>query len=197
MDQNERISLREFARRLNTNDKSVRDAIKKKAIINGVEYKTNGQPRIVYEIALREWESWISLEGRESKIDFSAAKKETHIKREREGERPIAESGIVREANSTQKINHARAAIKLQMDSMELQKKKGQLVEKDKVNKELFEAGKEIRETLLTIPDRIVDDMLAADNRNEAHTLLYKEIEMSLEKLSRMEEKAKQETPVE
>lgn len=185
----ERISLREFGRRLKVNEKSVRKAIEKKAIINGVEYGDNGRPRIVYEIALREWEAHVSLEGRDPKIDFTAAKKETHVRREQNEEPPVAEAGLERAATNTQKINHARSKVRLEMDVMELRKKKNELVEREKMNREFFEAGKIIREALLTIPDRVIDDIRAEEDRNVAHTMLYKEIEAALEKLSSMEAK--------
>jgi phage terminase Nu1 subunit (DNA packaging protein) len=63
--------------------------------------------------------------------------------------------------------------------------KKGQLVPIDKVNTVLFGYGQEIRNAFESIPDRIIDRILAvADKRHEARRILADEIQDTLELLA-------------
>lgn len=74
--------------------------------------------------------------------------------------------------------------IRLQSDALDLQKKRGTLVDKAKVYSALFDVGKELRLAFLSIPDRVVDAMLAAQNRADAHLILAKEIQQQLERMA-------------
>lgn len=74
--------------------------------------------------------------------------------------------------------------LKIQSDALDFQRKRGALVDKQKVYAGLFEIGKEIRLALLSIPDRVVDAMVAAPNRTEAHNILTREIHEMLERIS-------------
>lgn len=186
----ELISNREFARRLNVDEKAVRKAIASGKIVNGLHRRTSGRTCLDYHIALREWQANqtdVSLTQTKggTPIDFDSAKKKNFSAKVHDGDEEPDEAKLTQQATSTQKINYNRAAVKLQHETLALKQKMGLLIEKDKVNKELFEAGKEIRESLLIIPDRIVDELRAVETRDEAHQLLYKEIEHALERLSR------------
>jgi hypothetical protein len=74
--------------------------------------------------------------------------------------------------------------LKLQSDALDLQRKRGALVDKSKVYSALFEVGKEIRLAFLSIPDRVVDAMLSAGSRTEAHAILSKEIHDHLQRIA-------------
>jgi hypothetical protein len=68
---------------------------------------------------------------------------------------------------------------------IEIQKQKGILVEKAIVYDQLFSFGNELRNTLLFIPDRITDKVIAAiGNRTKTHGIIYDAIAEELEKLS-------------
>lgn len=64
----------------------------------------------------------------------------------------------------------------------------GELVDKNAVYKQLFSLGQQMRTRLQSIPDRLIDDVLAAPTRNEAHQLLFDAIADSLEELSKINE---------
>lgn len=68
---------------------------------------------------------------------------------------------------------------------LEYEKKKGTLVEKDAVYKALFDYAQEIRIEVESIPDKVVDDMLAAADRHRARTILSEAIEDALLALSK------------
>lgn len=73
---------------------------------------------------------------------------------------------------------------KAKIADLELQEKEGALVSRDRVNEQLFAAGKELRDTLLAIPDRITDLIMAEDNRTLVHNIIYEAIAAELQKLS-------------
>ena len=71
---------------------------------------------------------------------------------------------------------------------IEIQQKKEILVEKARVYDQLFAFGNELRNALLSIPDRITDNVIAANgNRTKTHTLIYDAIASELEKLADMD----------
>lgn len=67
---------------------------------------------------------------------------------------------------------------------LELQEKEGSLVSRDRINEQLFAAGKELRDALLAIPDRITDLIMAEDNRTMVHNTIYDAIAAELQKLA-------------
>jgi hypothetical protein len=70
----------------------------------------------------------------------------------------------------------------------ELQRIEGELVDKGLVYKNLFEFASVIRDNLKNIPDRVVDNILAAGTRNEAILILDNEIDQVLLSLSSLGE---------
>lgn len=67
---------------------------------------------------------------------------------------------------------------------LELQEKEGSLVSRERINNQLFGAGKELRDALLAIPDRITDLIMAEDNRTKVHNIIYDAIANELQKLA-------------
>lgn len=82
------------------------------------------------------------------------------------------------DAQLQEKIAKARIA------DLELQEKEGSLVSREAVNNQLFAAGKELRDALLTIPDRITDIIMAEQNRTMVYNTIYDAIAGELQKLA-------------
>jgi len=79
--------------------------------------------------------------------------------------------------------------MKAKLAQLKFEKESGRLVEKQAVYRELFAIGKSIRDALLAVPDRCVDDALAARSRREAHEIMTAEIAKALEGLTGAAEK--------
>ena len=79
--------------------------------------------------------------------------------------------------------------MKAKLAQLKFEKESGRLVEKQAVYRELFAIGKSIRDALLAVPDRCVDDVLAARSRREAHGVMTAEIAKALEGLTGAAEK--------
>ena len=73
---------------------------------------------------------------------------------------------------------------KARIAELELQEKEGALVSRERINAQLFAAGKELRDTLLAVPDRITDVVMAEDNRAIVHNTIYDAIADALQKLA-------------
>lgn len=78
----------------------------------------------------------------------------------------------------------AQEVYKAKIAELDYKKRIGDLVAKDEVYKALFAFGQELRTQFQAIPDRVVDNMLAASSRNEAHIILYEAITKVLENLA-------------
>jgi len=68
-------------------------------------------------------------------------------------------------------------AAKATLAQLELLKAQGIIVQKDVVYKQLFEAGQQLRDAIMAVPDRIVSEIVAA---KENHTLIRKIITEAL-----------------
>lgn len=91
---------------------------------------------------------------------------------------PVTDKMSLREAQRLEQV--AKAHLK----GMEVLKVKGELVSRDLVRKQLFEAGTIIRDTLMAVPDRITAEVIAASNNpTKVRTILTEAIATALEKL--------------
>lgn len=74
---------------------------------------------------------------------------------------------------------------KAESAELDLLEKKGILIQKQNVQDQLFNAGKELRTALLAIPDRITDEIIAAsDNRTKVNNIIYDAIAGELQRLA-------------
>lgn len=82
------------------------------------------------------------------------------------------------DAQLMERIAKARLA---QLDCKQREK---ELVERAEVESSLFALAKELRDALLSIPDRIIDNIMAAETRTQGHRIMYDAIADELDRLS-------------
>ncbi|WP_298032139.1 hypothetical protein [uncultured Alistipes sp.] len=104
-------------------------------------------------------------------------------------DKSVIEPAAKEASRSTPKISYEDAQLqekiaKARIAELELQEKEGSLVSRERVNDQLFAAGKELRDALLTIPDRITDLIMAEDNRTMVYNTIYDAIAAELQKLA-------------
>lgn len=172
-----RVSIREYARSKGVSDTAVRKAIKAGKIKGG--YDEAGK-KIIVDVADSEWGDTIIPVPAESEPKLKAAANEADP-----GAQGTTGEGVFLDKDET----YAEALrkdliIKANLNALKLRMKEGEVVEKSKVYKELFAFGKQIRLRFQSVPDRIIDDMLAAPGRNEAHMILFNAISDVLEELA-------------
>lgn len=166
MERLEKISIREYARRIGVSETAIRKAIKKGKIFRGYDPDNK---KIIPAYADKEYGSLMS---ESSAVPTSSGTKDNMGRVSLTKDMPYAE------------IKKAKELVQTKLLALELQREEGKLVNKEQVYKELFDFGRTMRTSLLQIPDRYIDDILRAPNRHEAYTILVKAITDSLALLS-------------
>lgn len=174
------MSIREYARHIGVSDTSVHKAIKSEKIVNGVVI-IDGKKKINPDVATSEWEAHkdpsYERTYKSGHTNSSVVSKSVDVAKVS----TISSGG---ERKSLADIKRDTAEVKLHIAAIELKEKKGQLVDKERVYKALFSAGQEVRTTFQSIPDRVIDEILSAPTRNDAHAVLFNAIADGLEQLS-------------
>jgi hypothetical protein len=186
--ENEKLSIRQFAKLVGVSDVAVGKAIKTGKIVKAIDWSNPKRPKIDPILAVKEWgRNADPSSGRSDKITDTM-----EVRPKGKKESPTEQYEVVRETEphpanggrSITEIKRQTAEVKLRLAAVELKQKQGQLVDKDLVYRSLFAAGQEMRTAMQSIPDRCIDNIMAAQDRNEAHTILYNEITYALERLT-------------
>lgn len=100
-----------------------------------------------------------------------------------------------KEAKKSSDLTMAEAQLqeqiaKAELRHLELEEKRGTLIKKELVYSQLFTFHRELRDSLLAIPDRISDEVIAvSDNRSKVHAAIYDAISETLLRLSETKER--------
>lgn len=190
----ETISIREYARRREVSDTAIRKAINAGKIVEGRVFE-NGVPRIIPDIADKELTLYEASPTRGQKKEQPTQPPKPVKPQASKPAAPVmappAQSSEVPKppAGSLAAARLIQAQLKAKTMEVELKEKMGELIDKKKVYESLFAFGKEIRANFQAIPDRFIDDILAAPSRNEAHTILTNAIADALEALAGMDKR--------
>jgi len=201
------VKISEFGRLIKLNEKTILAAIKRGSIPATCADRVGTGATSPYYIdplpAAQHWYSCLNAnhpltrplrEGLEKyikKIDPTFSADSTDGKTNTPPVGDIKKEGFKITANTP----YAEAAriekiIKAQKEFLDLKEREKTLVQKDKVKKQLFEFGKELRDALLYIPDRITDDIIAStENRTKVRNIIYDAIAAELQRLSELNKK--------
>lgn len=184
----EYISVREYSRRRGCSDTAVHKSIERGFILeSALKRDISGKIRgINPELADKQWASTFKpTKAKNPKLAeaFANVKQDPPVVEPE----PDAEFQPRGKNASTAKAQQMEAAYKAALRKLEYERKSGQLIPKDLTYRTLFALGQEIRTSLQAIPDRVIDEILAAPTRNDAHTVLTREIHEVLSRLSSME----------
>lgn len=179
-DRLERISQREYARRLGISNEAVSKAIREGKIDRGWD-KVDG--KIIVEYANIEWGTLHMSTALPSL--FSPEELETTEERPVQRLANTGQKGLsLTNESSFAEAKRVREIIQAQLAALDLKERKEELVKKDEVYKQLYTFGQQMRLTLLATPDRGIDAILAAKNRTEAYNILSATIIEALEHLT-------------
>lgn len=166
MSTTERISLREFARLMNVDNKLIRRAVENGGITAFVR------------------------EGKNYLFDFEEAKTQFDdlgigMNKELTETEKIQLTNLSADTASYAESKRRDAFFKSELSRMEMEEKAGSLVSKSEVYRELFNFGAEVKSKIISIPDRFTDELIStANNRNLFYNLLKKMIQTELNLLS-------------
>jgi hypothetical protein len=189
------ISIRQYAKELGISEATVRLAIRSGKITRGVQKsEKDGKPQIIRSIATEEWKESYSGRTNASEVlkekffsdDVDTPNVET--KTEQASSVPpiptLQETQFVESPTTMREAQLKEQIFKANMAEVKYNVALGKLVNKDDVYKTFFEFGTQVRESIQSIPDRVVDLIMACSTRNEAHEILSLELSKALENLS-------------
>jgi hypothetical protein len=181
------IPIRQYAKLKGVSDVAVLKAIKAGHIYGeAISYGENGKRNGVNpKIADAQWSRTISV-NKSRKDDVKNRFPDAEQTPDPEPDSNAQFSGPT-SAPSVAKAQQVEAVYKAKLRELEYKRKSGELISKDATYRALFSLGQEIRTALQAIPDRAIDEILAAPTRNDSHTVLTREIHDVLTRLSKMQ----------
>lgn len=178
------MSLREFGRRLNCTERAVRQAFEAGKIKTGIyQMPEMKRPKVVYEVAKKEWEENGGLVYKYNRITHIPGQAEPNRENASNTPKPPTtppDATVMSLAESSRQTSIAQMKLK----QMEVGEKAGQLVRRDRVNSQLYNIGQELRNSLMQLPDRVIDAVMACKTRNEGLLILQSAIGGELERIS-------------
>jgi len=170
------ISFREFARRLEVGEKTIRDGIRTGKISKGVTYES-GKPKIIYEIAkLEAAEAGLGNKILATKAISTPPPKD---KEHHQDNSFIDASGMTDYQSALRKKINYEAKIK----ELEFKEKEGTLVNKKEVYSQLFDFGKEIRTELESMQSKLSPKLIGLSDITKINEIIAIEVRNSLNKL--------------
>jgi hypothetical protein len=201
MNENEPISIREYARRKEMSDMYIRRMIKNGVITprSITAHPKNGRPMILPLFAEEDWAMNYSTKGEVNRHRFRKSNK-TYVKPKPKpgGPLPKVDLNDIPETpppgtmpdgrKSKAELDRLHAELKVQLSAIDLRERKGQLVDKDKVYSALFDLAQELRKEVMSVPDKTIDNIRAARTRQEAHSILYEALTNALTTIAELKE---------
>lgn len=182
------VSFSAYAKMRGCSDVAIHKAVKAGKIVKGVvteETTVKGKPhtvrKILPSVANAEWLSAYNP----NYIKNHNLDKAFFGSNQSSSEGSILENEDV--SLSPTEARNKKQVYDMLITKLEFEQKSGKLVEKDLVYKQLYAFGQQVRQSILSVPTRVVEDMLACTNRVEAHTVLERALSEALEKLSETE----------
>lgn len=169
-----KLSIRKYASTLGISHTAVAKAIKNGYITKGWDKE---ERKIMVEEANEEWGNEVKSRKQEARENTTHSTP-TNLDFEKISFTPLSSNISIGEARRLKEIYNAELA------RITTLKEQGIYVEKEKVYSALFEFGKYIRTAFQAIPDRVIDNVLAAKSRSEAHSILSDAIYKTLENLT-------------
>lgn len=181
----ELISIREYARRKGCDEKTIRDAIRRGYIVQGVVWPEGGKrQKIDADVADREWaEHFNPARARNHEL---AAKLTPSEVAPPPPSAPPSSDGLVPGGGSLLKAKTIKEVHAAKLLELKVKQQTGELVKKADVYRELYAYGAEVRRKLEAIPDRIVDEVMAATTRHQVKMIMAGEIEAVLTRITEL-----------
>jgi excisionase family DNA binding protein len=183
-----KLTVDQMARRLGVSRGAVYGAIQAgKLAQSAVQVREPGKKNAVWRIdeatALSEWAQHSS--PGDARTPPRLRNKLRQARKEGAGDKEYApdQSGKKTVPNKAQS-DALNAAIKAEMAQLELDEKRGTLVQRAQIDAALFEVGQQFRMAVMALPDRVIDSIYSAEDRDEAHQILAEAIAQMLENLA-------------
>lgn len=198
-----KLSIRKYATLRGCSEGNIRAAIKTGKIKDGVVFENGKIKGINVEIADKEWKENYNFErvrnsslieslesgskNEKGSIEKPYEKKEAVCSNEKKRSKPSNVINAI-ESESTMTISDAKkkeAILKAKKLELEIAEMEGKLIDAEKVRKDVFEYGTQVKNAILRVPDLVVDNILSMTTRHEVHVYLMTELNNQLSILSK------------
>lgn len=173
----ERVSQREYARRLGVSNEAVSRAVKEGRIKRGWDAKGK---KIIVQHANSEWGD-VHIQQNAKKI-VSAAPSSAADPVEDDQPPTGAEGGALNNNTSYANAKRIKEVASAQLTILELRQKKGELVDRQVVYKKLRDYGVSLRTEIMNIPNLCIDDIMSQPTRAGAVMVLTEALHKVLDK---------------
>jgi phage terminase Nu1 subunit (DNA packaging protein) len=179
-----KISLSEFSKLIGVNIQTISKAIKQNKIPDKFVQKKGKLVMVEYKPAVITWLK--NLHGSTQNTHELRKRLEEYTKTliEEKGESKETPSESTPGISTYSESQKKERFFKALLAELEYREKQGSLIDKAQAQFQLFSIGKEIRNSLLAIPDRISDDCFAAQSRSKLHCIIYEAIEFELNRIA-------------
>lgn len=170
-------TAKELAQLFGVTPKAIGDAKRTGRLSNGVSWhKAPGARFPLYDpvAATLEWDA-----------NADATSQQVHLAKGTRRKKPTVDK-----TSSLVEIKKAQALVDLERRTLQLEREKGILVERETVYDSLFEFAQKVRGRLRAVPARIVDDLLAAQDRVDTLRILSEAIDEALNELADADEQS-------
>lgn len=176
------VSLRKYGSMRGVTGEAVRKAIKTGRLVNAVRYNERGQPCIDVDVADREW------------VKNTDGEKQQHLSPDHRLSafaqpvtvNPEDESALL--DGDTLPINVSRAireSYEARMAKLKFEEASGKLIDAEQVKLEQFTAGRQIRDAIMAVPDRISAKLASITDPHAVHRELHAELVAALDRIIR------------
>lgn len=202
----ELISIAALSREIECNEKAIRKAIKDGYISKAVQRNEKGR-LIGLDKGMAAWEWLNSFAGRTANkkhiperlqdiVDQfgepeTDSKTKTTLQAESNTETAAeSESNYVLTSSSELsdldigELKKMQEVAKTEEQIIRTAKLKGELIEVKKVEKAMYDFGIQVKAKIMSIPDRLSDELMACDSRSELHLKLYNALSDALRDLA-------------
>lgn len=174
----EKVSIKQFGMMVGVSDAAVHKAIKTGKIVKGyIPRKGDVGPFIIPQIASEEYGRKIISDGH---ADIRKERGNKGLTVAPDSEQSPDDVSKIGGMSPERKAKLKQLIYKSQIAELQAKQMAGELVRKEDVYRDLFAKGQALKEELLAVPDRVTDDVLAAETRTQAHKLIYEAIERIL-----------------
>lgn len=166
------VSVRAFSRFVGCSDVAVREGIEKGRLVESLRMTEKGYPEVELEIGKREWE-----DNRDPAATLAMGLNGNNGQHEElnGADELIAGKNL---SFASQRAEREKWAAK--MAQLSYEERAGTLVEASKVRKESFALGRQIRDAMMNIPDRVATELAAEQDATKIHNRLAEEIRIAL-----------------
>lgn len=194
------ISIRKYAILKGCTEGNVRAAIRTGKIKEGVKREDGKVKGIIIDVADQEWAenynhdrirnssilSKLDLDSADVSVVVKSSKeiKNIDIQKKEEGSELVHENIQLLDDVTIFEAKRKEAIYKAQLLELSVLERKKELISANKVYKALFDFTSHASSAILSIPDRIIDDLIASKSRSDAYNLLSTALNDALKKLS-------------